>query len=350
MKAARLNELGQPMVIEEIAEPVLRPGGIRVKVLSASVPSFTGAVMSGQMPMPLPVPFTPGPSCVGEVEAVADDVIGFEVGQRVFCAPNLTVRTNGGGVEKILIGWFALTPGAGQLMEQWKDGCFAEKAVYPASCVTPLGAGDPNEQIALGPLAISYGGLLGGNLQPGQGVLINGATGNLGAAAVLAALAMGAATVFAVGRNQEVLDQVKALDPARVQTVALQGEPEAYAKQVAEAALGVDMVLDALGYVAGPEPTLAAMGALRPGGTMIFMGGVMADIPVPYLTMVGMELTVRGSFMYPAWAPAALWRMVACGTLDLGKTQSKAFALDDINEAVAAAGAMKCLSYCVVTP
>ena len=45
-----------------------------------------------------------------------------------------------------------------------------------------------------------------------------------------------------------------------------------------------------------------------------------------------------------------VWRMAASGTLDLGKTQSKVFALDDINNAVVEAAALKGPSYCVVSP
>ena len=54
MKAARFYELGAPLKIEQIPEPVLKPGGAIIKVLSAHVISFTGQVLSGELGYKLP--------------------------------------------------------------------------------------------------------------------------------------------------------------------------------------------------------------------------------------------------------------------------------------------------------
>jgi alcohol dehydrogenase len=51
---------------------------------------------------------------------------------------------------------------------------------------------------------VPYGGLLAGDLQPGETVLVSGATGNFGSAGVAVALAMGARCVVAPGRNESV--------------------------------------------------------------------------------------------------------------------------------------------------
>jgi NADPH:quinone reductase-like Zn-dependent oxidoreductase len=90
----------------------------------------------------------------------------------------------------------------------WRNGSFAEKALYPASCLTVLPEArewDRPELLAfLASLAIADGGLRRGELRGGQTVVVNGATGNLGGAAVLAALARGAARVVATGRRTEL--------------------------------------------------------------------------------------------------------------------------------------------------
>lgn len=350
MKAARLNEPGRPLQVENVPEPQLRPGGVKVRVLTASVPSFSAAVLSGQLPIPLPVPYTPGPSCIGLVEQVADDVEGLTEGQEVFCGPHYTSRVSGRPAQEILVGWFGLTPGSEPLMARWKDGAFAERAVYPAACVTPLEPSRGGDWIALAPLSISYGALLQGSFRPGQSLLVNGATGNLGSATVLLALSLGASRVFAVGRDRDRLSDLAALDAKRVIPIVLDEKAESYRSHVESVASGADLVVDALGYVTTPALTLAGLAALRVGGTAVFMGGVLAEIPISYFDVLRMQWTIRGSFMYPASAPHELMRLAASGTLDLGKATTRTFTLGEANQALTAAASSRGLAYCAITP
>lgn len=348
MKAARLNEPGQPLVIEEVDEPRCPPGGVKVRVERALVPSFTAAIMSGKMPFPLPTPYTPGPSCVGVVEEVGPGSVGISVGQRVFCAAVHSANVNGGAREEILVGWFGVTPGCGPLLEQWKNGSFAEKAVYPVDCVTPVGEDAAKKLIAIGSLSIAHGALLRGELQPGMSVLVNGGTGNLGSAAVLVALAMGASRVYAAGRSDAMLDRLQAVDPARVIPVHLTGDDTAYATQLGRQVEGVDVVIDALGYVMSPVPTLAALSRLRPGGTGVFMGGVLVDVPISYPMTLGTRTTIRGSFMHPPSTPATVLKMVRSGLIDVERFEPVAFPLSRINEAIGKARELHGLSCCVI--
>lgn len=103
MKAARLHELGKPLVVEEIPNPTLRPDGIIVWVLSSHIPPFTDQVLSGELGYALPLlPFTPYDNAVGVVEAVADDVFDLKVGQIVFCDPFISSHIIGGEPDAIL--------------------------------------------------------------------------------------------------------------------------------------------------------------------------------------------------------------------------------------------------------
>lgn len=83
----------------------------------------------------------------------------------------------------------------------WKDGSFAEKMLCPAECCTiipetrDLASHSPAQWSALCWLAVSYGGLVRGDVQAGSTVVVNGATGGLGSLAVLLALSMGVAKV-----------------------------------------------------------------------------------------------------------------------------------------------------------
>lgn len=348
MKAARLHQVGSPLVVETISDPVLLKGGAIVKVLAAFLPSFTAQVLSGELNYMLPpLPFTPGSSVIGIVETVAEDVFNLNKGQLVFC--DYYVRSP----DKILIGWTGLTPTAAQTQSLWKDGAMAEYALFPAENLTPLTGVEaitPTQLVTLTYLAIPYGGLLRGNLRPSQTIIINGATGNLGAGAVLVALAMGAAKVVAVGRDTKTLEKLVQLNPERVVSVALHGDASEYGKQIQQAAGEVDMVLDVLGGVKNPDPTIACINALRPRGTAVFMGGVQSDIPLPYAQIMLKEITIQGAFMFPQQAPYELIRMVAAGTLNLDVIQTHVFNLDDINTGVAKASELKGLDYCVLAP
>lgn len=209
----------------------------------------------------------------------------------------------------------------------------------------------PQQLLAcLGYLAIPYGGFLRGELRPGQVLIVSGATGSLGAAAVIVALAMGVSKIVAVGRDEEMLEKLVQLDPRRVINAPLKGDASEYTERINRVAGEADMVLDVLGGVTNPEPTIACINALRPRGTAIFMGGVKADIPLPYPQIMQRELTIRGAFMYPRQAPGELLRMVAAGTLNLSAIQTHIFKLEDIASAIAKAATLKGLNYCVLAP
>ncbi len=347
--------MGSPLKVEEISESTLRPGGAIIKVLSSHIPAFTGQVISGELGYALPsLPFTPGTSAIGVVEAVAEDVFGLQAGQMVFCDPLISSQSIGGPPNGILLGWTGLAAASDQFQSLWKDGTFAEKVVWPAECLTLLSVElqcfEPTLLASLGYLAIPYGGFLRGELRPSQVLIVNGATGGLGVAAVIVALAMGVCKVVAVGRDEETLEKLVQLDPKRVTSAPLRGDVSEYSERISLVAGGADMVLDVLGGVTNPEPTTACINALRPRGTAVFMGGVKADIPLPYPQIMLRELTIRGAFMYPKQVPGELLRMVAAGTLNLNAIQTHVFKLDDIAEAIALAATLKGLDYCVLAP
>ncbi|WML48969.1 zinc-binding dehydrogenase [Neobacillus sp. PS3-34] len=353
MKAAVLQEKGQFLQITDMPAPTLLPGSVRVKVTASHILSFSQYLFGGQIPVPLPTPYIPGPSAIGIVEEVANDVSGIEIGQKVFCNPYITSKEQTGVQDAILKGWFGLTPNSGSLLETWKQGSFAEQAVYPVENVTPISGLDhidDSKLAAINYMSIAYSGFQKGTLQPGQSVLINGATGNMGAAAVLVALAMGAATVYAVGRNADVLKNLQALDVNRVFPIVLEGSEEEYSKLLLSKANGVDLVLDALGTVLTPHLTAAAISTLRPKGTAVFVGGVFTDIPISYYDMLIREITVTGSFMYPVTAPKEIVNMIRANTLSFEAVKTDEFVLQDVNEAVTRATQLKGLHYSVLTP
>ena len=251
MKAARLYEVGKPLKIEDISEPNIRAGSVVVRVLSTHVPPFTEQVISGELGYVLPeFPFTPGTSAIGVIEKVADDVFDLEIGQKVFCDPYIYSTTIGASPDAILLGWTGLAEKSSRIQALWKDGTFAEKVIFPAECLTPLAEAEsiPAEKLAcLSYLNIAAGGLTRAPLNFAQTLVVNGATGGLGSAAVLVGLAMGAAKVVAVGRNKEQLKMLEQLDK-RVISIVTEGNLESDSKAIRDAANGgADVAIDLLG-------------------------------------------------------------------------------------------------------
>ncbi|WP_248924105.1 zinc-binding dehydrogenase [Paenibacillus hamazuiensis] len=353
MQAAILNQAGSLLEVKEVPAPKLHAASVRVRVLSTHILSFTNLVVGGQFPFPLPTPYIPGLSAIGIVEEIADDVTGIQVGQKVFCSPLIASRNNSASPERILKGWFGLTPNCENLLNQWKDGAFAQNAVYPVECVTPIdfiGENDPAQLACMYYLCIAYGAFLRGEFKTGQSVVINGATGNLGTASVLVALAMGASKIYAVGRNISVLHELEALDPKRITTVSLPDQIEDYSSlfsiQVGEA----DLLVDAVGVIDNSALVEAGLSVLRPHGTAVFLGGVITNVPVSYLTALVKELNIKGSSMYPDSAPRDIAKMIEAGLLNLKAFEPKAYSLNQINDAIAAASKSRGLEYVVLKP
>ncbi len=95
-------------------------------------------------------------------------------------------------------------------------------------------------------------------LEPGQSVLVLGATGNAGGMAVQVAKHLGAARVVAAGRNPERLAGLPSLGADEV--VALSDDPAATAERLADAAAEVDVVID---YLWGEPAATAIMALLK---------------------------------------------------------------------------------------
>jgi alcohol dehydrogenase len=237
------------------------------------------------------------------------------------------------------------------LQADWPDGVFAEYAHLPAAAVTPLeGLRDlPAERLAaLAKFVVPYGGFLRGALAVGETVIVNGATGYFGSAAVLLALAMGAERVVAAGRDREALLAVTEVAGPRVAAVSLSGDVVADAASLRQAAGGADLALDLVGRAKSAASTIAALHALRRGGRLVLMGSMSEPLPLAVGEMLGNDWSVIGNFMYPKEAPARLAAMIRGGLLDLGPIRVRAFPLDALEAAMDAAASMRALDLTVL--
>jgi alcohol dehydrogenase len=293
--------------------------------------------------MPQPFPITPGPSSLGIVEEVGANVFDIEVGQLVLVDPRIHGSQQPDSKrDDILIGWTALSPEAVRTQQTWKDGGWAEYQLVPASSITII----PNykeyeysaaQWTSLSCLAVSYGGLLRGDFQPGQIVIITGATGDPGGGAVLIALAMGASKIIAVGRNKEKLKKLQELDDKRVIPLVYSESSTDFTVKTLKSltnGIGADLVIDYIGGTSAVKPLLTCIRALKYRGKAVFVGSIGASIPLTYEEIRKNEIEIRGCFMNPPDAFQRLIRMVKSGLLDLNKVSTRTYSLDEINQAV----------------
>ena len=164
MKAIRVNAFGGPEVLslEEIADLVPGPGQALIKIEAAGVNPVDVYIHGGKYGQ-RPLPYTPGSDAAGIIEALGESVAGVTVGQRVYTAGTLT-------------------------------GAYAEKALCRPSQVQPL---PERLSFAQGaaihvPYYTAYYALhLRAGGKPGETVLVHGASGGVGLAAVQIARAAG---------------------------------------------------------------------------------------------------------------------------------------------------------------
>ncbi|MFB7496347.1 NADP-dependent oxidoreductase [Streptomyces sp. NPDC056161] len=185
MRAARYHEYGgtETLVIEEVPDPRPGPAEIRIRVSAAGVNPVDWKVRSGAVRDVLPVelPAIPGRDAVGVVDEIGDEVRGVSIGDRVFGLGGVTGAT----AELAVLSAWAPAPTV------WSD---EEAAGAGLASVT-----------ALAGLEV-FGSLKGRTL------LIEGAAGGVGSAAVEIAVAQGATVVgTAGGHNHEFLSALGAV-------------------------------------------------------------------------------------------------------------------------------------------
>jgi NADPH:quinone reductase-like Zn-dependent oxidoreductase len=223
MKAVRFSRFGGPEVLEivDLPDPHPGPGQVRIAVRAAGVNASDWKKREGLMDPELPQ--TLGYEAAGVVDELGDGVTGVAVGDRVFgLSPDGAAQA-----ELAVLSWYAPIPSSLD---------FAGAAALPAAVETATRALDQ--------LGVPSGRLL----------LINGASGSVGSAAVQLAVARGARVIgTASPANHDYLRSLGA-------------EPVAYGAGMAErvralAPGGVDLALDVAGSGVLPELIELAGGA-----------------------------------------------------------------------------------------
>jgi len=347
MKAAVLKAFGSPLTIETVPDPVIGTGEVIVDVVAAGVLPYSNEVFSGERKYLLELPVIPGPGAIGRVRAAGPDATHLVKGDWVYCDPIVRSRDDLLSPDITLQGWSARGASGLRLQQYFRDGSWAEQMRVPTENAKRIGAIDEADAAAwcaLGTLLVPYGGFLAANLQPGETVLVSGATGNFGSAAVSVALAMGAGCVVAPGRNEQVLQELARRFGDRVRTMRLSGNEDDDRERMKAAAPGpIDCVIDIMPPSVSTTTVRAALMAVRPYGRVVLMGGVGmlggSGLELPYPWIMRNCITIHGVWMCPPEATVRLVGLIRSGLLRLDGYETTIFDLDHANDAVAHAAA-----------
>ncbi|MFH0286502.1 alcohol dehydrogenase catalytic domain-containing protein [Vibrio owensii] len=355
MRDIQLFDTNQPIKLVNSDIPKAKSNGVVVKLEATPLLSYSRNYLEGNLPyMYPPMPFTPGTNAVGVVHEVGEGVLGLEVGQRVIVDCNWEKDEAVAEPERILIGLTGISTGSAAMLEEYPHGTWREYGDFPASVVFPIEGTDHIDSTTLSSIAklvVPFGGLRRMDLKAGDTVIVNGASGYFGSAAVLSALAMGA-NVILTGRSQDKLDRVVAdlnVSANRVRVVAQSGDFDSDVAALRSAfSAPASKALCMVGASTDSHSTLVSLNALQRGGQLVVMGSTSAGLTLDYNQILLNNWEVKGNFMYSKEDYLALISMVKSGLIDLTKIPVKAFSLEYIEQGIDAAGKLQGLNSVVL--
>lgn len=267
MQAMVYTRYGAPEVVQlrEVAKPTPKANEIRIRVLATTVTSGDRRLRSLDMPLGFGLlsrlifgvlkPRNPvlGAELAGDVEAVGKNVSKFKVGDQVFA------------------------------MDGFGMGCHAQyKCLREDGAVALKPASLSWDEAA----ALSFGGTTAldffrkGKLQRGETVLVNGASGCVGSAAVQLAKHFGA-VVTGVCSSANV---------ALVKSLGADHVIDYTREDFTGAAATYDVIIDTVG-----TPFSRCMRTLKDGGRLLLVSGALPDLlRVPWVSMTSSKRVVAG--------------------------------------------------------
>ena len=251
MRAAEISELGRP------PQPTEREGDGAIEVLAVALNPLDLAVGAGRFygghP---PLPYVPGCEAVGRVDGGRVYLFGEGFGTR-------------------------------------RDGFLAERVDFPRASAVPVPDGLDDAVAA----ACGIAGLAGwvpvartARVQPGDRVLVLGATGLVGSVALQGARLLGAERVVAAGRDPARLEGTRALGADEIVQLDAGGDLVARFREACGGE-GPTVVIDPL----WGEPLRAAVEAAVPGARIVNIGqSAGPEATLTSAAIRGKQLTIRG--------------------------------------------------------
>lgn len=256
----------EALKLSDMPDPVVSAGHVLIEVKAAGLNFPDLLLVAGQYQMKPPLPFIPGSECAGIICEIGEGVTGWNVGDRVIAYTMI--------------------------------GAMAQKVVVPANNVIPLPDNMPfaNGAGLTTTYATSYYALKQrASLQAGETVLVLGAAGGVGLAAVELAKAMGA-VVIAGASTDEKLSLAKAHGADHLINYSTQSLKEQI-KEITKGK-GVDIVYDPV----GGDLSETAFRSIGFNGRFLVVGFAAGDIPKLPLNLPLLKTASIIGVFWGAWA------------------------------------------------
>jgi NADPH2:quinone reductase len=263
MKALLCTRPGTPddLIVADLPDPTPGPGDALVRVRAAALNFFDLLIIAGKYQYKPEFPFSPGAEFAGTIESLGPGAVGFAAGDRV--------------------------------MGYARHGAAREKFAAPVNRLTKLPDGLAFDRAA--GLTVTYGTSYyalkdRARLAPGETLVVLGASGGVGLAAVELGKVLGARVIACASSDEKLLF---AREHGADEGVNYQNTELRDALKMLGGERGIDVVYDPIG---GPyaEPALRSLGF---GGRFLVVGFAAGDIPKLPLNLVLLKgCDVRGVF------------------------------------------------------
>lgn len=329
----------------EIDVPQVGDADVLVRIRSAGLTAGTFTLQKAGLLKPMPM--TVGHEGAGVVEAVGRDVRAVKPGDRVRIHPTITCgqcryclsdrdHMCWGSAMMGFVSFGATVPD----YARYHNGFLADYALAPERQIDKL----PDHVSFDAGAKLHYLGnamraLKVADLPPASVLGILGPTGSMGVATIKLAATFGVKRLVLIGRSSARMEEVKALSPVPVDTVATDTMGEDWAgtgalpRRMAEVAPeGVDAIID---YLPEGGPMWQAVSGLAADGTLVNMGGGPQPFGFPMRAMVGKCWKVAGTRNHSRGDAKASLKLLADGTIDLDDLITHQRPLAEIDAAVA---------------
>ena len=259
MKAVVCKAWGLPdtLVVDDLPDPVPGPGQVALAIHAAGVNFPDVLIIQGKYQFKPELPFTPGSELSGVVTAVGDGVTGYQAGDRViaFCS----------------------------------TGAFAQQIVVPQQALMPMPPGMDFDTAAA--ITLTYGTshhavVDRAQLKAGETMLVLGAAGGVGLAAIEIGKALGARVIAAASTDEKLaVCRAHGADA----TINYSSEDLREAIKAATDGKGPDVIYDPVGGIYA-EPAFRSIGWRGRYLVVGFANGEIPKLPLNLTLLKGASL------------------------------------------------------------